>query len=207
MARWAPAKKDQLDALAAEILHNYGSGRAVVAVDGASTAGTKAFADALADAMREAGHKVFVASVRDFRKPRSRRDSSLDDTAAAFYADAFDYSVLQRVLLDPFRASGSTGFVLAAYDEKRDAQLQPKWATAGRDAILIVEGVFLNRPELAGLWNYSVWLEVPLGDESADVETGADALYLAAVSPRSKAVAIVDNGDAELPRRVFADSC
>ena len=207
MARWAPAKKDQLDALAAEILHNYGSGRAVVAVDGASTAGTKAFADALADAMREAGHKVFVASVRDFRKPRSCRDNSLDDTAAAFYADAFDYSVLQRVLLDPFRASGSTGFVLAAYDEKRDAQLQPKWATAGRDAILIVEGVFLNRPELAGLWNYSVWLEVPLGDESADVETGADALYLAAVSTRSKAVAIVDNGDAKLPRRVFADSC
>ncbi|HEY8913609.1 uridine kinase [Lacisediminihabitans sp.] len=226
MARWAAEKKDQLEALAGEILHNYGSGRAIVAIDGSSAAGTAAFAAALADAMRGAGHKVFVASIRDFRKTHARRESQRAETAESFYGDAFDYSVLQRVLIDPFRASGSTGFVLAAYDEKRDAQLQPKWMTAGKDAILIVEGVFLNRRDLAGLWNYSVWLEVPPPEmdnteqdntahdntahdntEQADAEQGADALYLAEAKPRSAAIAIIDNRDVEHPRRVFADAC
>jgi uridine kinase len=209
MARWAPEKKDQLEALAGEILHNYGSGRAIVAVDGSCTAGTAEFAAALADTMRDSGRKVFVASMRDFRKSHARRENQSAETAEAFYTDAFDYSVFRRVLIDPFRASGSTSFVLAAYDEKRDAPLQPKWMSAGKDAILIVEGVFLNRSELAGLWNYSVWLEVPApendGGESA--ETGADELYLAEAKPRSAAVAIIDNSDAEHPRRVFADSC
>ncbi|TXN32794.1 uridine kinase [Lacisediminihabitans profunda] len=209
MARWAPEKKDQLEALAGEILHHYGSGRAIVAIDGSSTAGTAEFAAALADAMRDAGHKVFVASIRDFRKTHARRESQSAETAESFYRDAFDYSVLTRVLIDPFRASGSTGFVLAAYDEKRDAPLPPKWMTAGKDAILIVEGVFLNRRELAGLWNYSVWLDVPRpedeGGESA--EQGADALYLEEANPRAAAVAIIDNRDVDHPRRVFADAC
>ncbi|WP_394770284.1 uridine kinase [Lacisediminihabitans sp.] len=208
MARWAPEKKDQLEALAGEILHNYGSGRAIIAIDGSSTAGTAEFAAALADAMRDTGHKVFIASIRDFRKTHARRESPSAETAESFYADAFDYSVFQRVLIDPFRASGSTGFVLAAYDEKRDAALQPKWMTAGKDAILMVEGVFLNRRELAGLWNYSVWLEVPPAeDEDGSAEQGADSLYRAEANPRSAAVAIIDNRDVEHPRRVFADAC
>lgn len=232
MARWAPEKRDQLEALAGEILHNYGSGRAIIAIDGSSSAGTAEYAAALADAMRDAGHKVFVAAIRDFRKTHAARESRRAETAESFYGDAFDYSVFQRVLIDPFRASGSTGFVLAAYDAKRDAPLQPKWMTAGRDAILIVEGVFLNRRELAGLWNYSVWLEVPppqrielkdneqrdsgrrdgdrhdgedLVEEAA--ELGADSLYVAEANPRAAAVAIIDNRDVEHPRRVFADAC
>ena len=34
MTRWTPQKKDVLEALAADILHNYGRGRVIVAIDG-----------------------------------------------------------------------------------------------------------------------------------------------------------------------------
>jgi uridine kinase len=211
MAIWAPALKDTLLALSDEILGLYGSGRNIVAIDGRSGAGTAAFSDALAETMRlgtekrPGGHKVFRASIGNFRKPTGNREGQGADTAAAFYGDAFDYSVFRRILVDPFRASGSTSFVLAAYDEPRGVPIQPKWMSAGKDAILIVDGVFLNRPELAGLWNYSVWLDAdPVGEDFA---TAADAVYVAEAGPRTAAVAIIDNRDPEHPRRVFADSC
>ena len=34
--------------------------------------------------------------------------------------------------------------------------------TAPRDAVLIVDGIFLHRPELRDLWDWSVWLDVPV---------------------------------------------
>lgn len=171
----------------------------MVAVDGPSDADSRGFADDLADSLRIAGHKVFRCSIGDFHRPKALWDDG--DPAVAWYWQSFDYSVFTRVLLDPFRAGGSTSFVLAAFDLGADAQVQPKWSSAGADAILIVDGQFLNRPELAGQWNYSLWL-----DTGSDPE-GADALYASESAPRTKAVAIIDVREPEHPRRQFADSC
>jgi uridine kinase len=224
MARWAPLKKDQLEALASEILHNYGRGRTMVAVDGASDAGMRQFADDLAETVRTLGHPAFRASIDDFRTPRSRREPRGRHEADAIYNDGYDYSLLQRVLLDPFRATSGTGFVLAAFDAARDAPIQSKWTTAGPDALLVIDGPFLNRPQLAERWSYSIWVErKPSGDDdagtaadpiadpdniaAADPTARADAIYLAEANPRARATAIIDNSDVDSPRRVFADSC
>ena len=203
MARWQPAKKDVLDALAEEILHNYPSGRVIVAVDGDTSSDASGLADDLATTFRDGGRKAFRASLTNFHRSRAERG---DETAAAYYDGAYDYSLFRRVLIDPFRSAGSTSFVLSGYDEARDMAVQPKWQSAGADAILIVDGQFLNRPELAGLWNYSIWV---VGAESGTetVAVQADELYLREVAPRAKATGIVDYRDPEHPRRQFADSC
>lgn len=206
MARWQPEKRDVLEALAAEILHNYGSGRVIVAVDGNSGADTAGFADDLATVLRDGGRRVFRAALSDFHRSRAARAEYGDGTPRTYYDHAFDYSLLQRVLIDPFRAAGSTGFVLAGFDGVRDQPIQPKWMTAGADAMLLVDGVFLNRAELAGIWNFSVWLETAESDER-DVAAEADAVYLSEAGPAARASAIIDDRDVEHPRRVFADSC
>jgi uridine kinase len=196
MARWAPEKKHTMSALAEEILHLYGRGRAIVGVDGRRNSGTKEFADALAASLRESGHKVFRASINDFQAARARRVS-------APYVDGFDYSLLRRVLIDPFRTAGSTGFVLAGFDEDRDEPVvQPKWMSAGADAVLIIDGVFLHRPEIRGIWNYSVWVET-----AAETGDDDDARYITAEQPSALATSIYNNADPEHPRRIFADSC
>lgn len=222
MARWAPAKKDQLQALAEEILHNYGHGRAIIAVDGPAGAGTGEFADDLAEEFRRQGKAVFRASLADFYRSRKEREQDGWFSPRAYYERAFDYSLFRRILVDPFRTAGSTGFVLAGFDEQRDEVIhQPKWITAGADALLIVDGLFLNRPDLAGLWNFSIWLTVSsavalarLGERAVDPEgelakrtVGADALYASDANPSERASAIIDNTDPDHPRRVFADSC
>jgi uridine kinase len=191
----------------------------IVAVDGLDGAGKTRFADALADQLGIGHRAVFRASIDDFHWPRARRYARGRDSAEGFYLDSYDYETFKRVLVGPFRTGWIGSFVLRAFDLKRDVPFEPVWSSGPKDAILVVDGIFLNRPELRGLWNYSIWLEVDpevaaermleRDGEGANAErySGGQALYLAECTPKELATAIVDNNDYDHPKRIFADSC
>lgn len=210
MVRSNPQRKELLKSIAAEILHNYRHGRILVAVDGRHGAGQKDFADGVAQTMMTTGVKVFRASMDDFFQPRAVRERAGDDGLAQ-YNETYDYSLLRRVLIDPFHTAGSTSFVLTGFDEVRDQPVfQPKWMSAGPDAIVILDGVFLHRPDLVGTWNYSIWLSTepqPGADEEQAGILAADDAYLAHVNPGQIASATINNRDPQQPTRVFSDSC
>jgi uridine kinase len=213
-----------LRGIAGEIGRLYPKGRVVVAVDGLIGSGTGDFAAMLARVFGEAGRIAFTASMEDFHRQRAERYRLGRTSPEGFYADSYDYRTLRRALVDPFRLAGSTGFQTAAFDLVRNAPVLSAWQTGPADLVLIVEGVFLNRPELRGLWDYSIYLDVPMADAYARLaaERGFDAdplapaneryrggqeRYLAEMDPAQVASAVVDNVDPEAPRRVFSDSC
>jgi uridine kinase len=219
MALQVRSRSEVVAALAEEILHNYGKGRAIIAVDGLDGAGKTRFADALA-AQVGVGHRaVFRASIDDFHQSRARRYARGKESPEGFYRDSYDYPTFKRVLTEPFRTGWIGSFNLKAFDLKRDVPFQPVWSSGPRDALLIVDGIFLNRPELRGIWNYSIWLEVEPGvaagrmlerdGSPANPErySGGQALYLKEAKPREAATAIIDNNDHDHPKRIFADSC
>jgi uridine kinase len=207
MARLAAVRQDVIDALADEILHNYGHGRVIVAIDGADVAAADAFGADLVELLKKRGHSAFAARMSDFVSPRDRRAAWGPDSAEVRYRNTYDLSVLRRVLIDPFRMGGSTGFVAAAYDLAREQQIQAKWLTAPEDSVLVVSGEFLQRPELSGLWNFTAWLESAPVEPVDALAVAARKLYAKDVKARESADAIVDNTDPENPVRIFADSC
>ena len=178
--RWAPEKRDVLRELATELLHNYGRGRVLVAVDAAPGTPTAGFADELAEALREQGHAAFRASTADFARPRAE-------------GGGLDESLLRRVLVEPFRLGGSTGWQPAAWDAAADRAVEASWVTGPADAILVVDGAELDADALRGAWHASLWL-------AAAGEARGGAL-------RARATIIVDASDPEHPRRVFDDAC
>jgi uridine kinase len=219
MAKWTPQKQDVIAALVDDILHNYGKGRVIIAVDGVDGAGKTRFADALAEALRVGNRGVFRASIDDFHKPRALRYARGADSPEGFYLDSFDYATFRRVLIEPFRIGRIGSFVLQAFDLKRDRPYEQKWSSGPDDAFLVIDGIFLNRPELKGLWNYSIWLSVDraIAEERMLVRDGEPSnperysqgqdIYIAEARPSTTASAIIDNNDYDHPRRVFADSC
>ena len=211
-----------LEATAEELLHNYRRGRVLIGIDGPDAAGKTIFAADLAAALRTNGAEVFQASLDDFHFPRAHRYERGRTSAAGYYADAFDLALFRRVLVDPFRAGGSTGFVLAGFDLERDQPLESRWTTGPADAILLVDGVFLQRPELRGLWNAVIYLDVDPAErdrrfverdgidpasELAARYNGAQELYAAQAKPRESATIVIDNTEPEHPHRRFTDSC
>jgi uridine kinase len=218
------SRTEVIAALSDEILHNYGKGRVIIAVDGLDGAGKTVFADALAVQLGIGHRAVFRASLDDFHNPRVVRYARGRDSAEGFYRDSFNYETFKRVLVEPFRTGWIGSFVLKAFDLKRDAPFEQKWSSGPVDAILVVDGIFANRPELRGLWNFSIWLQVDpevaaervKRRDAEDFEhdlpnperySGGQELYLAEAKPREQATAIIDNNDFAHPRRVFADSC
>ncbi|SFS00910.1 uridine kinase [Microbacterium sp. cf046] len=214
--------------LRGEVRQHYRGGRIIIAVDGIDGAGKTVFADALADVFAEDGSAVFRASIDDFHNPRAERYARGARSPEGFYRDSFDYSTFRRALIDPFRdgaqTGATTGFQLAAFDYRRDTPVEAAWTTAPRDAVLIVDGIFLHRPQLRGLWNWSVWLDVPIdiayermaqrdgSDPSPSAPSNAryrngQELYLKDADPRAAASVIIDNTDVTHPHQVFQDSC
>lgn len=215
-------------ALRDEVRQHYQGGRIMIAVDGIDGAGKTTFADGFAEVFAEDGAAVFRASIDGFHRPRSERYARGRNSPEGFYLDSFDYATFRRVLIDPYREGGqtaaATGFQLDAFDVARDAPVESAWVTAPKDAVLIVDGIFLHRPELRGLWHWSLWLDVPIDVAYARMalRDGSDPdflspsntryregqeLYLREASPRAQASAIVDNTDPEHPVRVFRDFC
>ncbi|HWI32276.1 MAG TPA: uridine kinase [Microbacterium sp.] len=209
-----------------EVRRHYRAGRVIIAVDGRNGAGKTIFADALAEVFAEDGSAVFRASIDAFHRPRAERYALGRTSPEGLYRDSYDYSLFRRVLIEPFRegpqTSAATGFQLDAFDVARDAPVESRWVTAPDDAVLIVDGIFLNRPELRGLWDWSVWLDVPAeaafarmaartgGDPAPDAPSNirssrAHELYLQEADPQHAASAIVDNADPAHPVRVSRD--
>lgn len=206
-----------------DVRRQYPAGRVIVAVDGIDGAGKSVFADGLADTFAETGDAVFRASIDGFHRPRADRYVRGRHSPEGFYRDSYDYATFRRVLVDPFRegaqTAGATGFQLTAFDLVRDAPAESQWVSAPRDAVLVIDGIFLHRPALRDLWDWSVWLEVPFDvayarmamrdgcDPDPDAPTNAryrrgQELYLRDASPREAASVVVDNSDFAHPRRI-----
>ena len=198
-------------------------GRVIVAVDGLDGAGKTVFADGLAEVFAETGDAVFRAGIDGFHRPRSERYLRGRNSPEGFYRDSFDYATFRRVLIDPFRdgahTAGTTGFQLAAFDVVRDAPVESQWVTAPLDAVLVIDGIFLHRSELRDLWDWSIWLDVPVdmtfarmalrdgSDPDPDAPSNAryrqgQEIYLREARPREAASVVVDNADLAHPRIV-----
>lgn len=209
-----------------DLRRRYPGGRVIVAVDGVDGAGKTTFADGFAEVLAETGASVCRASIDGFHRPRAERYLRGRTSPEGFYLDSYDYATFRRVLIDPFRdgaqTSGTTGFQLAAFDVARDAVVESQWVTAPRDAVLVVDGVFLHRPELRDLWDWSVWLDVPeavaarrLAErDGSDPDPAAPSnaryrrgqeIYLREARPDAAASVVVDNADLSHPRRVVRD--
>lgn len=186
-----------------------------VAVDGIDGAGKTTFADELATVLRHRGQTVIRASVDGFHNPREIRYQRGRHSPVGYYLDSFDYDRLRRVLLDPLSPGGSGRYVPAVHDvaSEQNLDMEPKQAVDG--SVLVFDGIFAHRPELASYWDCSVFLKVvrPAAAERMRRRDGAvDAslvdsryaegqrLYLKACRPAELATIVIDNNVLDKPQ-------
>ncbi|MGW7459931.1 hypothetical protein [Streptomyces sp. NPDC054797] len=191
-----------------------------VAVDGITAAGKTTLARALASAVAGRGRPAIHLSMDGFHHPRAHRHRQGRDSAVGYYQDAYDLPAFARTVLTPMGPGGDRRYRGRIIDLASDRQIDEPPATAPAQAVLIVDGSFLQRSELAHLWD-----EVVFADTSFPVArrrgTTRDAAlfggleqaenafdhryhaacrqYLAEADPATRASIVIGNDDVDHP--------
>jgi uridine kinase len=189
-----------------------------VAIDGPDGAGKTRFADRLADVLQSRHRRAAVRiSVDDFHNVRAIRYRQGRDSPSGFWADSYDYNRFRRDVLEPFAPGGSRRFRRASYSHATDEILHPIPETAVPGAVLVVDGIFLQRAEISAHWDLTVFLDVKF-TETAERMARRDGTpsdpdhpqmrryvegqraYFRQCRPRERAHIVVDNNDFDEPK-------
>lgn len=218
------ARQDIFAAVATAIGVPPADGVRLLAVDGVDGSGKTTFADGLADYLEATGQRAVRVSVDSFHRPRVERYRRGRDSPEGFYRDSFDFAALRAAVVEPTRLDGDRLVVPAAFDHRTDAPVVAAPVDAS-GAVVVVDGVFLQSPPLAGAWDVVVFLDVPFAETfarmavrdgcPADPHDPANArylrgqlLYLGEIDPAARADIVVDNTDPSRPvlRRPVRDA-
>lgn len=194
-----------------------------IAVEGRSAAGKSIFADALAAALRRSGRQVVRAGIDDFHPPgHAARSRAGRYTPQSLYDEGFDYAAFRRLLLAPLGPDGDRRVRLALHDSLNDRPIEAAEATVDADALVVVDGAFLLRPDLRDAWDLAIWLDISFETmirravardvawqpDPAEIRRGylerwqpTHALY-EATGARDLAHVVIDNEDPLAPRLV-----
>jgi uridine kinase len=191
-----------------------------VAIDGPDAAGKSTLADELAGRLAAAGRPVIRASADDFARPRADRHRRGRRSPDGYRLDGLDLAALRAALLDPLGPGGDRRYRTRSFDLDADRPVREAARPAPPNAVLLVDGVFLGRRELAGEWDLRVFVTVPpevtlrraldrdvprLGT-AAEVEAlyrarylPAQATYLERDRPLETADLVLDHADPDHP--------
>ena len=156
--------------------------RALIAIDGFDGAGKSWLAAELVGLAALRGGRPLFSVSDGFHHPRARRRAA-GTGPEGFYRGSYRYDVFHEFVVDPLRAG--LPVVPRVWDVVADEPVEPEHVNVPDDGIVIVDGIFLHRPELVDAWDASVWLEVPFSV--------------------GRATWVIDNTDLENPCRVAAE--
>ena len=190
-----------------------------VAIDGVDGSGKTTLADALAPVVAARGRPTIRASVDDFHHPRAVRYARGRYSPDGHYLDSYDYAAFRELLLNPLSPDGSGRYVAKCFDLDNDRPFDSHWRQAPPTVALIVDGIFLHRPELRPSWDLSIFLQVnfdvsvPRGAQrgpardSPDPEAplnqryvGGQKLYFEQCGPQQQADIVIDYNNLREPK-------
>lgn len=191
----------------------------LVGIDGVDGSGKTVFADALGATLAYLQPTVRI-SIDGFHRRRPERYRLGRDSPEGFFQDSYDYEAFVRHVVVPLR-SGAGPYLVASHDLDNDELLDGPLHHLDTPSVVLVDGIFLHRPELRDVWDFSIFLRVAFAvsvarmavrdgsDPDPDAASnaryvGGQRIYLGENDPESRATLIVDNNEILAPRIVPA---
>ncbi len=200
--------------VASRIVALRGNAPRLVAIDGVDGVGKTVFADQLAEVLRASGLQALRIGIDSFHRPRAERYRRGRMSAEGYFGDSFDVPQFVRSVVDPLRPGGSGVVTTATFDYRTDTPVVGEMVRMRPGGVVVVDGVFLHRDELASAWDLSVFLRapmavaftrmatrdgVPLDDRLLSRYRDGQRLYLLSCSPERRATIVIDHTDVTAP--------
>ncbi|MDQ3657216.1 MAG: uridine kinase [Chloroflexota bacterium] len=193
-----------------------------VAIDGRTAAGKTTIADELVAPLQRLRRNVIRVEIDDFHQPLAVRRGRQDAPPwQQYYLDSYDFSAIRTELLLPLGPEGNRRYRRAIFDSLHDSVIDESTLLAPSDAVVLIDGVFLFRPELDDQWDMRIYIDVDAEDsldrgphrdvawmdsvEAAEAKYHSTYIpgedhYVASVEPWLRADVVVDNRDLTNPR-------
>jgi uridine kinase len=189
-----------------------------VGIDGVDGSGKTVFADELADILNIRGRGVVRISVDDFHNVSAVRYRRGRSSTEGFWLDSFNYERLRVDVLEPL-GPGGRGAIARWHMTWPAIGSSTRHKVAPAGSVVVVDGLFLHREELVGLWDFPIFLDVPFEVTAKRMATRdgtvpdpqhasmrryveAQQLYLGMCAPRQQASVVIDNAVLDAPHVV-----
>ncbi len=194
-----------------------------VGIDGPDAAGKTTLAKELVAPLQACGRTVIRASIDGFHNPARIRHARGPASPEGYYHDSFNYPALAESVLAPLGPGGSRRFCTAVFDYRTDLAVPIEPRLAEVNAILLFDGVFLLRRELAAYWDFIIFVDASFdvilarAEQRDAISFGSveevrkrygqrhipgQKLYFAECRPRARADVVIDNSDPSNPVRI-----
>lgn len=207
-----------LGLIASNILSIKSSLPLLIGVDSKDASGKTTFANNLSSTLQKrTDREIIRVSLDDFFQPRSVR-SRQENQASGCYEDTFNIKGIIGHLFASIKTDGT--YTAKIFDYETDSSVKIKSTRASLNAVFVIDGVFLQRPEFREYWDYTILLDVSddtaikrgsirdtsrIGNIEAarqkyiDRYIASQNIYYDECNPREKANIIIDNTDYENP--------
>ncbi len=130
----------------------------VVGIDGLGGAGKSTVADMLCEELKEKGIHTILLHIDDLINKREvRYDPGLPEWQC-YYEKQWRYDYFTEIINKAKRSAEAIEVEL--YDKDNDSYYTKEYPVR-RNSIIIVEGIFLQRKELDGIFDYMIYIDVP----------------------------------------------
>ncbi len=130
-----------------------------VFIDGIDASGKTRLADELAATLRPTRRDILRISLDDFHLPRETRHQQGRYSPMGYYENTFDYPTLIDEVLKPLGPGGNLRYRTSFHDLQTETKSKGLWSKTSPDCILILDEVFLKRPELAGWFDFHIFTD------------------------------------------------
>jgi uridine kinase len=190
-------------------------GRALlVGMSGVDGSGKTQCAAEFADALRRAGLRVAVIGVDPWQNPQDVRFTTLGDPAPHFYRHALRFEEFFARVVDPLVAQRALHIETVGIRTDADAW-EPLVYDFDDVDVVLVEGIFLFRRDLAPRYDLRIWVHCPISTalrralarnserrprnalrrDYAEIYHAAQRVHFAADDPHACADLVLDNSD------------
>jgi len=195
-----------------------------VAIDGIDTAGKTKLSKELVFPLRRSKRQIVQVSLDNFHNPTQIRYRRGKDSAEGYYYDSFNYPIFIENVLDPVSPGGSRKIKKVMFNLISNSLIDSDFETIDENAIILFDGIFLMRPELAGYWDIKILLDITLEtamNRAYDRELpnglsfqeiyllyekryfGGQKIYFERCNPFKRADVVIDNNDFKNPNIKF----
>ncbi len=186
----------------------------VVGINGIDSSGKTVFSETLGSYLVARKRKVQVISLDDFHNPREIRYAG-ENQVDNYYHRSFNIQTIIENLLIPVHQKGEHSVTLKLLNLPADKYETDREYSFAPDTIVLFEGVFLFRKELAQYIDLKIFLDISFEESkkrararnSEEVHNKYDTKYLPAQTkyleeypPQDVADIVIDNTNWEYPR-------